>query len=198
MLACAAALGLAAPAAGAEPAMLTRDGWGARAPVAAMEPNAPVRITIHHTATRARPNKDLAAKMKSLQSFSQRAEKLSDGRMKPAWPDVPYHFYVGADGRVAEGREPQFVGDTNTEYDPRGHVGIAVEGNFEVEEPSAAQIAALTDLIVTLARRYKLTSQAVGAHDDFAKTQCPGAKLKAKLPEIRKAVDERLAAAPPQ
>ena len=96
----------------------------------------------------------LEAKMQGLQRFSQNKEKLADGRTKPAWPDVPYHFYIAVDGRIAEGRSITAVGDTNTGYDPSGFIQVVVEGNFETEKPSALQQAALTDLLQSLKAKY--------------------------------------------
>ena len=85
----------------------------------------------------------LEKKMQNLQAFSQRDDKLASGKFKPAWFDVPYHYYIAVDGRIAEGRELKYVGDTNTEYDPTGHALVVVEGSFNTEEPTKAQIDSL-------------------------------------------------------
>jgi hypothetical protein len=133
---------------------------------------------------RSNPGKGLAVKMQGLQRFSQADELLADGRRKRPWPDVPYHFYIDASGQIAEGRDLRFAGDTNTSYDPSGHIGIAVEGNFETEEPTKAQEQALTELLAQLMRSYGLTATDVGTHRKFAATACPGRNLEARLPAI--------------
>src|SRR5688572_19180998 len=109
--------------------ILTRAKWGANPPVAEMKRHTPMRITIHHTATPQKPERTLKDKMQALQKFSQNPGPLGNGKAKPAWPDVPYHYYIAANGEVAEGRDVNFVGDTNTEYDPTGHVLVVLEGN---------------------------------------------------------------------
>ncbi|MCB1381680.1 MAG: N-acetylmuramoyl-L-alanine amidase [Notoacmeibacter sp.] len=178
----AVAQGLPAQAAG--PDMLTRAQWGAKAPIAKMRRQTPSRILIHHTASRQKPGTSLSAKMASLQRFSQSREKLSDGRMKPAWPDVPYHFYIGANGGIAEGRDISAVGDTNTGYNPAGYIQIVLEGNFESEQPSPAQMAALDRLVRSLMTQYGIAPSGIGSHRQVAQTACPGKNLEALMPDF--------------
>lgn len=163
--------------------MVMREQWGASEPSFAMIRHDPSRITIHHTASAQKPNRPIGAKLRSLQAFSQRSETLADGRTKQAWADIPYHFYIDANGEIAEGRSIDFVGDTNTAYDPTGHIAIVVEGNFEAETPSAAQFASLQNLIQYLASSIGVADQLVGVHADFASTACPGANLAHALHE---------------
>lgn len=184
----------AVPARAADaPEILTRAEWGAHAPVKAMQANHPVRLTIHHTATRPHPGKSLTGKLKSLQRFSQSQERLADGRLKPAWADIPYHYYIDANGGIGEGREATFIGDTNTSYDTHGHIGIVLEGNFENAPPAPQQVAALVELLVSLAKRYDIPPQAIEGHRHYAQTLCPGKQLEALLPDIRRDVQRALA-----
>ena len=122
------------------PNILSRVAWGANAPVGEMKTHKISRFTIHHTATLQKPERSLAEKMLALQKFSQNPGTLGNGKAKPAWPDVPYHFYIDCHGGIAEGREWQFVGDTNTAYDPTGHLLVVLEGNFEEEQPTELQM----------------------------------------------------------
>lgn len=143
----------------------------------------PSRITIHHTASAQRPSRSIGAKLRSLQAFSQSSATLADGRTKKAWADIPYHFYIDANGEIAEGRNIDFVGDTNTAYDPTGHIAIVLEGNFETETPSGFQIASLQNLVQYLALTTGVGSHKVGVHADFASTACPGSNLTHALHE---------------
>jgi hypothetical protein len=189
LAACSAArppVSAAAPA-----AMLTRAEWGANAPVAPMQPHRIRWITIHHTATRQQPARSLEEKMRALQNFSQTDAPLADGRMKLAWPDIPYHYYVDHAGQVAEGRDVRYAGDTNTSYDPAGHLLIVLEGSFGVEEPTAAQLATLERLVVGFARQYGVPAERIDGHKDHADTACPGTHLYELLPALRAKVASR-------
>lgn len=170
--------------------ILSRAGWGAQPPVGEMKRHTPTRITIHHTAVRQNPGRALADKLQALQKFSQGAGTLGDGRPKLPWPDVPYHYYIAADGEVAEGREVQFVGDTNTEYDPTGHALVVLEGNFEIEQPTEAQLASLRKMITWLASRFRVPAKSISGHKDFASTLCPGKYLHEAIPDLRMAVSK--------
>jgi len=165
--------------------ILSRSDWGANPPVATMKTNVPVRITIHHTATLQKPERSLKEKMRALQKFSQNEGKLGNGKPKPAWPDVPYHFYIDCNGGVAEGRDVNAVGDTNTEYDPTGHLLVVLEGNFEEEQVTDAQWAKLVKMVSWLAARYHVAPPEVQGHKDYAQTACPGKRLEAMLPKLR-------------
>lgn len=171
--------------------VLPRAEWGAADPVGDMVPQTPTVLTIHHTGTPARPERPTAEKILALQAFSQRADTLGDGTPKVAWADVPYHYYIGTDGLVAEGRDVRFEGDTNTSYDLTGHIQVVVEGNFEETEPTAEQLSSLRSLVVALADQWGIPADAVAGHGDRAvgQTVCPGENLKPFLPTLRAAVE---------
>jgi hypothetical protein len=146
------------------------------------------RITIHHTANRQRPDMPLPKKLQKLQRFSQSPGKLASGKSKPAWPDIPYHFYIDANGKVAEARDPAFTGDTSTEYDPTGHLLIVLEGNFEKEAPTPQQLRALEGMLLWAAAKYRVAADRIAGHRDFAKTACPGKQLYARIADLRTVV----------
>lgn len=171
------------------PEILSRATWQAQPPIVEMKTHVPSRITIHHTAVKQNPQRTLAQKLTALQKFSQNPGTLGSGKAKPAWPDVPYHYYIDCHGNVGEGRAVGFVGDTNTKYDPTGHALVVLEGDFEQEEPTAAQLAALRKMIAWLADRYQVPPERIGGHQDFAGTLCPGKNLQALLPELRTAAE---------
>jgi N-acetylmuramoyl-L-alanine amidase len=55
-------------------------------------------------------------------------------------------------------------------------IGICLVGNFDQSEPTPKQIAAARALVAYLGNRYKIASDKVGTHDQFANgpTACPG------------------------
>ena len=150
-----------------------------------MTAHVPVRITIHHTGTPQNATRSIEAKMRALQAFSQRDDSLDTGKKKPAWADVPYHYYIAVDGAVAEGRDAHYSGDTNTEYDPSGHLLVVVEGNFQRDTLTSAQRRALDVIIPELANRYHIGDSLLAGHRDFADTECPGKNLYAEIPRLR-------------
>lgn len=177
----------------AKPDILTREQWGAKPRLEGAKPHTIDRITIHHTGVKSNPARSLEEKLRGLQAFSQREDKLASGRTKPAWPDIPYHYYISVDGRIGEGREWFFSGDTNTEYDPTGHLLLVVEGEFDQEQPTPAQLASLEALTVYSAFKWRVPADRIEGHRDFSKqTQCPGKALDAHLPKLREIVRRRL------
>ncbi len=164
---------------------LSRADWNAKAPVLQMRAHTISRLTIHHTGVKQAPARSTAEKIRGLQLFSQRDDSLTSGKKKPAWADVPYHFYVGTDGTVAEGREWQYVGDSNTPYDPAGHLLVVVEGSFDTEQLTADQRRTLDVLLPALVKRFGIAPERIGGHRDFAQTTCPGANLYAELGRYR-------------
>lgn len=189
-IALAACASRGAPAAAVpDVAIVNRAEWGARDPVLPMREHRIERMTIHHTATRQNVERSLADKLRGLQAFSQRDDSLGDGRKKPAWADIPYHYYIAVDGTVGEARSWRYVGDSNTPYDPTGHLLIVVEGNFEDEQLTEGQMRALEALVTTFARRFNVPGERLGAHKDYASTRCPGRNLYAELPRLRALID---------
>lgn len=168
--------------------IVTRQFWGANPPVLPVKKHTISRITIHHTAVKQNFKRTLREKLKGLQKFSQERSPLSDGRIKEPWADIPYHFYIDMHGTIAEGRELQYVGDSNTPYDPTGHALIVLEGNFNEEAVNEKQRASLEKLVLSLAKQYRVKGDKISGHKDHAQTGCPGNNLYALLPSLRSLV----------
>ncbi|MFT3980852.1 MAG: peptidoglycan recognition family protein [Ferruginibacter sp.] len=168
--------------------IISREEWGAAAPVMKMSTHVPKQITIHHTAVKQNFNRTLRNKLKALQKFSMERSPLSDGRIKEPWADIPYHFYIDVNGTIAEGRELQYVGDSNTPYDPTGHALIVLEGNFNEEQLTEKQSASLEKLVVAIAKQYHISPDKISGHKDHASTGCPGDHLYALIPHLKQAV----------
>lgn len=169
------------------PSIIKRSDWGANKPVGGGKKHEITFITIHHTATAQKPDGLIGTKMRNLQAFSQREDKLDTGKVKPAWFDIPYHYYIAADGQIAEGRDIKYAGDTNTEYDPTGHALVVLEGSFNKEIPTTAQVESLKQMVAWLVRKFKVLAENIKGHSDYAQTACPGENLKRLLPSLRSA-----------
>ena len=151
-------------------------------------PHRITHVTLHHTgsAEPLRPHEDPVQKLRGLQSWGASARN---------WWDVPYHYLLDLDGRVYEGRDWRYMGETNTTYDPGGHFLISMIGNYERQEPSQKQLDAIADLMAWALRKFDLPLDRIGGHYNYATTGCPGQHLKKYLEDgtFRRMVAERLA-----
>ncbi len=143
-------------------------------------------ITLHHGGEEFKEDKDFATYLVKLQNWS-RAEKK--------WIDIPYHYLVDFEGKIYEGRDIRYAGDTNTAYDPTGHALVCLPGNYEIQEPNEKQLRAIIDMFLWLCWKYKLPPEVIKGHKDVAEgTVCPGKNLSAFLENgfIKKEVAQRL------
>ncbi|MFW5696945.1 MAG: peptidoglycan recognition family protein [Fimbriimonadaceae bacterium] len=177
------------------PDIVTREEWGANQPVIDLEEHEIVTITIHHTGTRQNEERTLEDKLRGLQSFSQSEGRLASGKFKPAWADIPYHYYIDVTGRIGEGRSIEYPGDSNTSYNPAGHALIVVEGSFPLDELRPEQKESLYELTAYLADKYEVPANTILGHNDWTpgETVCPGTTITNLLPDLRQYVADRLA-----
>jgi serine-type D-Ala-D-Ala carboxypeptidase/endopeptidase (penicillin-binding protein 4) len=151
-------------------------------------PHRITHVTLHHTGNPEplRPGEDPRVRLRNLQAW---------GASDRNWWDVPYHFLIDLEGRVYEGRDWRYKGDTNTTYEPAGHFLISVIGNYEVQEPTPAQVDAIADLMAWAIHRFDLPLERIGGHHDYATTSCPGPFFRALLEDgtFHDLVRERLA-----
>jgi hypothetical protein len=137
-------------------------------------PHRITHVTLHHTGSPEplRPDDDPREKLRGLQSWGARDRN---------WWDVPYHYLIDLDGRIYEGRDWRYMGETNTTYDPEGHFLISVIGNYERQEATAAQIEAIADLMAWALSRFDVPVDRIGGHYNYAQTGCPGKQLRKYL-----------------
>lgn len=149
--------------------VVTRAQWGARATGSCGSSHSPRYLTVHHTAT---PNNDPlspAARMRQMQAYHIDAL---------GWCDLGYHFVVGIDGKVYEGRPHArtgaHVGNWNT-----NNVGVSVVGTFVGFEPRQSQLDGLTQIARWLVDRYGIPKNrsAIRGHKEWPgheSNSCPG------------------------
>ncbi len=127
------------------------------------------RITLHHQGESFLKGRDPQLYLRNLQAWSRNTRK---------WLDIPYHYIIDLDGIIYEGRNINYAGDTNTNYDPSGHALIEVVGNFEEVEPTQVQLDAVVKAMTMLAVKYKISPDSISGHKDFStQTVCPGKNL---------------------
>lgn len=150
--------------------VVPRQEWGAKpARTSSLRSHTIDQLTIHHS------DDESSASGPALYQIWQ------SWHMHLGWPDVAYHFFVGDDGQIYEGRSFKYRGDTATEYDPTGHLLVVVEGDYDLVEPSAEQLEALAQLTAWASMQFDIPVEDVGGHRDHAATTCPGDKLYAHL-----------------
>jgi hypothetical protein len=190
-------LALQASAAAAEPGepeIVSREAWGAIPPnTQLMQEQKPAEIILHHTGTRQQPRVSLEAKMRGLQHFGMTPGTVGLLK-KPAWGDIPYHFYVDVAGKIGEGRDVGYAGDAASALDNDARIQITIEGDFDHEQPSQAQLGAVMKLVTWLAVKFGIPPEGISGHSDHDQTSCPGQNFKPFLEDLRKAV--QAAAAP--
>ena len=150
-------------------------------------PHRITHVTLHHTgdAKILRPEDDPAARLRALQSW---------GASDRNWWDVPYHYLFDLDGRAFEGRDWHYMGETNTTYDPGGHFLISIIGNYDEQEPTPKQLAAIADMMAWALQTFSLPLDAIGGHYQYADSGCPGKFLRRYLEDgtLKRMVKERL------
>ena len=151
--------------------------WGGITRSAAVPNHTVTHITVHHQGERWVDGADVAAYLRRLQQWS---------RDTKGWADVPYHYIIGPDGAIYAGRSAAIAGDTNTAYNPSGHVQVMLLGNFEEQMPTPRQWESAADMLGHLLRTYDLPASRIGAHRHRSTdTVCPGAHLMARFEELR-------------
>lgn len=145
--------------------IVTRKDWGWELLQAELEPHSISRITLHHGGEDFPAERDVIQYMRNLQSWS-RSEK--------GWIDIPYHYMIDLTGKIYEARPLIYPGDTNTDYDPRGHALICVMGNYENQILSETQLDAVIRLSAYLAQRFDVDPSLIKGHKDYTETLCPG------------------------
>jgi hypothetical protein len=117
-------------------------------------------LSVHHTGV--------------AQVFNETMRSIQDEHLDTrGWADIGYHFGIDPQGRIYNGRDIHARGSSvaggNT-----GMIGVVVMGDFELESPTDAQLAALQTLTNWLTQTYALTYLAAHSELNPGITVCPG------------------------
>lgn len=147
-----------------------RSSWQATAP-RPYKQHKPVRITVHHEGGKILTAADDArTRLKNIQTWCMGPERK--------WADIPYHYLIAPDATVYEGRNPMTVGETNTEYDPSGHLLISFLGNYEEQEMNVKLVNVVTRLIAQFCTAYNISPDSISTHRNYSTvTTCPGKNI---------------------
>ena len=99
------------------------------------------------------------------------------------YADVAYHYLIGFEGQLYVGRDVHVRGAHTAGFNT-GTVGACLLGNFQNQQPAAAQLDTLRILAANLAATVGIGYLA--SHRDFlpSETACPGEHLQPLLPEL--------------
>jgi N-acetylmuramoyl-L-alanine amidase len=163
---------------------ICRGAWGAKPRSGNLRRHTIKRLTVHHSAGRLTDNRDAPARIRSIQASHQ----------AKGWADIAYHFIIDRHGNVYRGRPMWAVGDTATNYDPRGHLLILCLGHFGEQRVPRAMRRALVRLLAWAVQHHGVSPRTIRGHSYYASTACPGANLQALIGDgkLRRAVRGRL------
>ena len=192
-----------------QPAIVSRDAWGANEEIVRARPVIAARVrlaVVHHTAgTNSYTRAQSAAIVRGIEVY----HVLGNG-----WNDIGYNFLVDRFGTVYEGRgggiERNVVGAHAQGFN-FGTVGVALMGNFSYAPPARAEQDALVRLLAwrldvahvdpgsrvvfTSGGNYKfragrlVTLRAISGHRDTGPSECPGTRAYALLPALTRRVE---------
>ena len=161
--------------------ILPRQAWTRIAPLDARMERARrySRITIHHSGSSVNLHEDL-----EMVAFD--IEGILSGHQQRCFGDIGYHFIVDRAGRVWEGRSLRYVG-AHVSAANQENVGVMLLGNFEYQQPSLRQVAALRGLTLALRNQFAVSAGEVFGHRDLGHTLCPGQHLYGEVHSLRRA-----------
>lgn len=88
---------------------------------------------------------------------------------------IGYQYFISYSGRVYQGRADTEEGAHTLGGYNRNSIGICLQGNMDIEEPTLAQMTALEKLVKEKKARYNINK--VNGHRNFSNTSCPGQNL---------------------
>lgn len=160
--------------------VISRAGWGARAPREKAVVQSPAMVTVHHTD--GPQTTELPASVRAVKNIQHYHRNVADRRKGGAWSDIGYHFLIDGAGRVFEGRHAEIMGAHAGEHYNRDNVGVALMGDFDRMNMTESQRDALVRLVTFLSIKYRRDPSAAGfiePHEHYAElsgggTACPG------------------------
>jgi len=135
--------------------------------------NRPTQIILHHTGVSYDKNADQFAATKRY-------------HIGKGWGDIGYHYEIAKNGLVHKGRSEETPGahcyQKGTNYNS---IGVVLDGNFDKELPTEAQVAALTNLLKDICDRRDIPASRIFPHRKYALNKwtrkpyktCPGSNI---------------------
>lgn len=162
-----------------EPRITPRHAWTNRRVGNNADPMRGIRrITLHHT------GEHLSSSGLSDREVIQRIERYHVEQL--GWAAIGYHYLIGHDGAVFEGRPLDWQGAHCGGANNRHNIGVTVIGHFDQRLPDADQLATVQRTLDHLRSRHAIPLDECYGHRDWKATVCPGAALYAWLDGYRR------------
>lgn len=140
----------------------------------------PVRsITFHHDGMDAFRDTTEWAAAARLETI-----RVAHRRRNPPFGDIGYHYIIDPAGRVWQGRPLDWQG-AHVGGQNEGNLGICLLGNYEQQQPTAAQERAVQSFLSAQMAAYRVPPNRVYTHRELAATLCPGRYLQPRLAAVR-------------
>ncbi len=123
-----------------------------------------IKIVVHHT-----------GKSKKIQQIIDLHVK------KNRWSTIGYHFMISKKGTIYYSRSLNYAGAHTFGYN-RNAIGIALFGNFDVDEPTEKQIESLNRLIEVLCNEYEIKN--ILGHNEAIYKKIKERFWKVNLPDL--------------
>jgi hypothetical protein len=92
------------------------------------------------------------------------------------WSDIGYHYGIGPDSTVWKLR-PATKSGAHVLNRNQHTIGVAMVGNFDVEDPERNGLEMAARVVGLLVARYQLKPENIRFHREFADKTCPGTRL---------------------
>ncbi|MCC7147426.1 MAG: N-acetylmuramoyl-L-alanine amidase [Phycisphaeraceae bacterium] len=160
--------------------VLSRSQWASTGPIMRrVNPmNGINRITVHHEGW-------TAVWFTDSSSTVERLDSIRRNHVDRGWADIGYHFVIDRGGRIWEGRSTNYQGAHVSENNEH-NLGVMMLGNFELQQPSAQQMATLRQVLRTMMARYNVPVSRVYTHRELKPTTCPGRSLQPQMVTLRR------------
>lgn len=112
------------------------------------------------------------------------AESLHESHLNKGWAGIGYHFVIRKNGSIELGRPMDAIGSHAYGYNSHS-IGIHLCGNFNLAEPTNAQIESCAVLLAWLMEQYDLPVSSIVGHQDLDATSCPGENLFSKMDTLK-------------
>jgi hypothetical protein len=165
-----------------KPSVVSRAAWGARPPKSGYTQHSPQRMIVHHSYIPNQSQYKGAASIRGIQNYHMDGETTK-------WNDIGYHFLIGPEGTIYQGRPETVVGahcspNTNS-------VGICMIGDYDPGKDPIPPVMeeSLIKLLSWLAANYRIDPRNnLYGHCDFSPKSCPGKNVYVRLPQYKELI----------